>query len=615
MAGGQLTIRFVGDTKEFDGAAQGLGGKLQGLGRTLTRTLTPAALAIGALFAKSFAEWDRGVDAIRVGTGATGKALEALEGSMKSVAGKVTSSLGDVGEAMADLQTRTGQTGKPLEDLTKQFLDLERITGEAADSTIPSITRLFGDWSIATEDQAATMDKLFRASQVSGVGIQTLSELMVQFGSPLRQLGLDFDTTAAMFARFEQEGVNIQTAMPGLRMALKNFAEAGREPAPALLETIEQIKNAATTAEANTIAFEVFGTRAGPDLAAAIREGRFELDEYIGVIAGGTDTIQTAAADTLDLSDKFKMLANQVMAALGPVGEIGAIFFGVLAAIGPLVFGLSQLGPALALAGTAFKGLWAVLTLNPFVAIAAAVVAVGALIVSNWDAIKAFLVSVWDGIKAVATSVWNAIAGFFTGVWEGVKGAFTTTWNAIKGVLVGIWEGIKGVAQGVWNAIKAAILDPIKAVASVLDKIWEGIKKAAVGAWEGIKGAVIGAVNAVIGAIKTLIGWIKTAIEWLGDLVARHSEAERRAGAQILFGAPGRAHGGVVTEPFSLVGERGPELVSLPTGSRVHTASETRRMLASPGGDTHVHFHGDVYGLDDFERRVTEATSRAVRRR
>lgn len=44
---------------------------------------------------------------------------------------------------------------------------------------------------------------------------------------------------------------------------------------------------------------------------------------------------------------------------------------------------------------------------------------------------------------------------------------------------------------------------------------------------------------------------------------------------------PGRATGGIVTEPFTLVGERGPEIVSLPRGSRVNTAGETRRMMGT----------------------------------
>ena len=41
------------------------------------------------------------------------------------------------------------------------------------------------------------------------------------------------------------------------------------------------------------------------------------------------------------------------------------------------------------------------------------------------------------------------------------------------------------------------------------------------------------------------------------------------------------AAGGYVRSQFQLVGEQGPELVALPYGSYVHTAAETRQMLAS----------------------------------
>ena len=46
-----------------------------------------------------------------------------------------------------------------------------------------------------------------------------------------------------------------------------------------------------------------------------------------------------------------------------------------------------------------------------------------------------------------------------------------------------------------------------------------------------------------------------------------------------------RATGGLVNENVTLVGERGPELVSLPTGSRVHTANQTKNMM---GGTRNV---------------------------
>jgi TP901 family phage tail tape measure protein len=70
------------------------------------------------------------------------------------------------------------------------------------------------------------------------------------------------------------------------------------------------------------------------------------------------------------------------------------------------------------------------------------------------------------------------------------------------------------------------------------------------------------------------------------------------------------ALGGYVRSDLQLVGEHGPELVSLPYGSYVHPASETNRMIANPtgrgmAGGVNVTFTGDFYGsnreeLDDW---------------
>jgi len=46
------------------------------------------------------------------------------------------------------------------------------------------------------------------------------------------------------------------------------------------------------------------------------------------------------------------------------------------------------------------------------------------------------------------------------------------------------------------------------------------------------------------------------------------------------------ANGGVVNTPLQVVGERGPELVSLPKGSRVHSNKDSKKMLSSSGGNT-----------------------------
>ncbi|MEX1046939.1 MAG: phage tail tape measure protein [Actinomycetota bacterium] len=352
--------RVSGSGKMLSTSMMGAGARLTSLGSTMTRTVTPAALGLTVAFAQAGIAWDKAQRTLRVGN--TQKEFESLMASAKNVAGSVTQPLDAVAAALDEVADRTGQTGKPLEDLTRRFLQLEHLTGEAATSTIPTVTRLFGDWQIATSDQAATMDYLMRASEATGISIEQLSGQMVQFGSPLRQLGFTFDETAAMFAKFEKEGVNVQTALPGLRMALKNLAAptddlqklltrlgvTAKEPKDQLIQLFDVLKKMPSTAEANTVAFQIFGTRAGPDLAAAIREGRFELDDLINEVKNGDATIQSASESSRTWADTLAMWRNKVNSVLGPVGDLGASIFGLVAIIGPTltIFGalLSSLG-------------------------------------------------------------------------------------------------------------------------------------------------------------------------------------------------------------------------------------------------------------------------------
>ena len=109
-----------------------------------------------------------------------------------------------------------------------------------------------------------------------------------------------------MFARFEQEGVNIQTPMPGLRMGLKNLAL----PSDELKEKMEDLGVATgipsrgsdifalflggqlDNAEETFLATSVFGGRAFADMKAAIEEGRFEFEDLIKGMRTGKGSIR-----------------------------------------------------------------------------------------------------------------------------------------------------------------------------------------------------------------------------------------------------------------------------------------------------------------------------------
>lgn len=281
-----------------------------------------AGLAGGVAAGKALydigAEFDDASDKIRVRTAATGKRLQKLEKDFKSVVQTVPADFDSASTAIADLNARLDVSGKPLRRLSKQFLELSRITETDVGGNIKTVTRAFGDWDVAQRKQAKTLDFFFRASQMSGASVEELSSQVVQFGAPLRQVGFSLETATAMFAQFEKAGVNTQTMMPGLKFALKSFLAEGRDPAKALAKTFEDIRDGTVD---SSDALEIFGQRAGADMVEAIRQGRFDLDDFTRRISRGGDTILKAGKDTQDFAEQWQMFRNRVLVWLEPVAK------------------------------------------------------------------------------------------------------------------------------------------------------------------------------------------------------------------------------------------------------------------------------------------------------
>ena len=304
----------VSTVRSFGAALGPLGIALAAAGVVMA-TLGGAAIKASLEFEKAFAT-------IRVGTGATGDALGSLEDSFKTVFTSVPTSTADAATAIADLNTRLGLTGEPLEALATQFLNLSRITGTDVAASISSATRVMHDFAVSSEEQSGALDYLFKVSQSTGLGMTQLGNSMTQYGSVMRQMGFDINESAALLGKFEKEGVNLQLVLGSLRMGLANFAKAGEEPVEALQRVITEIQGMGSVADANMKAIEIFGSRAGPDMAAAIREGRFSIEELMDTLDASSETINQAAADTLTFGDKWKLAKNNIMEAIAPIGDV-----------------------------------------------------------------------------------------------------------------------------------------------------------------------------------------------------------------------------------------------------------------------------------------------------
>lgn len=444
------------------GKAAGIAAGAAFAGGVAAAGLTKLAYDIGS-------EFDTAFDKIRVGTGKTGKPLKKLEKDFKAVFASVPTDAGTAADAIAGLNRRLGLTGKPLRRLAKDMLELSRLTDSDLAGNIQSVTRLFGDWSVKTDKQAYRLNELYRAGQKSGIAVKELADYMVQFGSPLRSLGFSFDEAAAMFSRFEKEGVNIQTSMPGLRMALKNFAEDGKEPVKALQATFREMKRLGPGAESTALAFETFGVRAGTDLARAVSEGRFEFKDFIKEMKGGHDTIQRSAKDTNDFGENMKVFGNKLKVAVEPAATA------VFNALG----GISKIlaSPKTDKALKNFKQIFN--TTFGFV---------------YRQVLKPFVTLVRESFKAIRTVVQNVskfVNGDVKDMWEKVRDKFQSGVKAVKGFVkdlrTGVKSGISAVRDGMVNVFTGA---------------WDKIE----GIFEGGANAVIGVVNKIIDAINAIPG-------------------------------------------------------------------------------------------------------------
>ena len=119
-----------------------------------------------------------------------------------------------------------------------------------------------------------------------------------------------------------------------------------------------------------------------------------------------------------------------------------------------------------------------------------------------------------------------------------------------------------------------------------------------------------GIFTAIGGIVKTLGGYLPS---WLGgNLIKGFGSNIQGAGAYIgggIAGIASYANGGVSMGGMALVGERGPELVRLPRGARVHSNAESRRM---GGGTINVHVNGRVGASDAEIRDIASKVAREI---
>ena len=218
---------------------------------------------------------------------------------------------------------------------------------------------------------------------------------------------------------------------------------------------------------------------------------------------------------------------------------------------------------------------------------------------------KHFVVKIWENLTKMKEGL-LLIYDFVFG--DGTFGDLIEGYIMVIGGFIGaVWNLFLAIAVPIYYAgIEILKLAIIGLKNKAIDYFNSNFKKPLMKALHFISGifVILGLVVLSIGAAMGIAAGLPLIIA--GAVVAGVMYAINKLTKPF-------ANGGVTKSGLSMVGERGPELVRLPNGSRVHTNQESKRMMTGGGGNNiTVNIQGRIGASDSELRQIAQKVGQMI---
>lgn len=482
-----------------------------------------------------------------------------------------------------NLKTASEETSNAMSGIAQAADKVSTAAGAVADKTralsgaAAGALGAIGGLALKT---AASADELNTMAKQTGFSVEELQKF--QYASDLVDVSMSDITGAA--SKLKKAIGSDSKELAALGVETKNADGSMRDISDVFYDTLAALGNINNETERDAKAMEIFG-RSADSLAGIVDDGGKSLKELgqeaedMGLIMS-QDTVDSLnqvndKIDRLKAQSKLRLAETgaKAMEVLAPVLEkvlglldglltkIGEMtpeqlqtimtILAVIAAISPLASLISKISGMVAQLPTIINGVSTAMTwlaANPIALVIAAIVALVVLIATKGDEIQAMLQKLDDFLQGVFTKDWtevfgpvlgNILNGFFDtlkGIWDGIKSIFDGIIDFIRGVFTGDWErawkGVKEIFSGIARSLVAVFKAPLNAIISLIN-------------------GAIGGINFLINKINNGIG--KTLGFSLGTIGT----------------IPLLANGGILSKGSAIVGEAGPELLSMNNGKAV----------------------------------------------
>jgi phage-related minor tail protein len=568
----------------------------------------------------------------------------------RGVAGSIEEANAAVKAAIQNALVPPDASAAAIDAVASKITNLGVVMEEDADRVSSAVSQMIRTGLVKS---AAEGFDLLQKGVEGGVNkSQDLLDTFNEYGTQFRKLGLqgpqamglisqavkagarDSDTAADALKEFSIRAIDgsKKTAegykMLGLdgKLMGANVAKGGDFANEALAVTLEKLRGIKDPVKQSAAATALFGTKA-EDLGDALYAMNPETAaDALGKVGGAAD----AAGKKLEESAgaKLESFKRQAQAALiDKLAEAVPYIestFGWLSKnsswVTPLAVGLGALAAAIyviVLATRAWSAIQTVLNLSlwtsPITWIIVGIVALVAVIVliatkTTWfQTIWKYL---WGFLKAVGAWFAGPFKNFFVSTWKAISSAASSALNWMEAKALGFWNWIKSVPGWIrdkWNAmwsslktagsgalawVKGKALTFYNWITSIPGKVSAKLK----GMWNGLKDGFRSAINWVIGKWNNfsigLPGFSFAGVDVPGISINT---------PDIPYLAKG---GNVQRSGMAMVGEKGPEVLSLNRGAQVTPLS---RAAGAGGGRLVI----DVTGADTEMKRLIRKLIRA----
>lgn len=174
----------------------------------------------------------------------------------------------------------------------------------------------------------------------------------------------------------------------------------------------------------------------------------------------------------------------------------------------------------------------------------------------------------WDGLKGIVSGVFTGIGEAFMGYFRLLLAYLDIAWEVFKEVFSALWDGLVDVVKRVFNKIRNTINDKFEALKNAIRKAKAGVVLVFSKIWDGVKEGAKTAFNFIADIWNNTIGKLSFKVPgWVPGIGGKGWDVPD---------IPKFALGGDMPRAgMAIVGERGPELVTLPKGARVSPSHAT----------------------------------------